>query len=349
MSEAPMALVTGANGFLGARLVRHLVEQGERVKAFVRAGANLDQLRDLPYDQVEIAVGDITASHTVYAALSRCNRMYHVAAPYKLWDRKPQQIIDGAVRGTEETLEAARRRDLKKIVVTSALVTIGPNDKAAPLTEEDDYRLPADTEAYMKAKHAQEQVALEQAEAGLPVVVVNPGALFGPGDWRPTPTGKMLLEGLKMPFMMYPDTGGLSVTDVDDVAAGHRLAMEKGRVGERYILAGDNMSHREIFEVVADLAGIEQKLRPTTQGMAELGGRVMELLARIEVRDPLFSYRLARDMMFAYQYGSSEKAEQELGYSHRPARKTLLRSLRWMLEHGYVPEKRARQLALARA
>jgi dihydroflavonol-4-reductase len=343
-----MALVTGANGFLGSRLVRHLVEQGEHVKAFVRAGANLDPLRDLPQDQVELAYGDVTVGHTVFRALARCDRMYHVAATHKFWDKKPERIVQTAVVGTEETIEAARRHGLRRIVVTSSLTTIGPSDKPEALTESDGSRL-ADPDSYFRSKIEAERIALARAESGLPVVVVCPGATFGPGDWKPTPSGRLVLEALRMKVLFYPDAGGLSVTDVDDVAAGHRLAMEKGRVGERYILAGDNLKHEEFFALIADLAGSDQRLKPAGKGITELAGRFMDVIAKIESREPVFSHRLARDAMFAYFWGSSEKAKEELGYACRPARKTLLRSLRWYLEHGYVPERRARDLALARA
>lgn len=348
MTAQPMALVTGANGFLGARLVRHLVEQGQRVKALVRAGSNIDQLRGLPPDQVELAYGDVTVMHTVYAALSRCDRLYHVAAAYRLWDRHPERIRQAAVVGTTQTLEAARRRQLEKIVVTSTLGCIGPSETPEPVSEGDASRL-RDPEPYVAAKREAEGIAFEKAEAGLPVVVVSPGAIFGPGDWKPTPSGKLLVEALKMPFMMYPETGGLSVTDVDDVAEGHRLAMEKGRVGERYILAGDNLKHSEIFALIYDLAGVERRLIAASQGTTVLAGRLMELFARLEGGEPLFTHKVARDLMFSYIWGNSGKAEKELGYKHRAARKTLLRALRWYLEHGYVPERTARQLALARA
>jgi dihydroflavonol-4-reductase len=343
-----MALVTGANGFLGARLVRHLVEQGEHVKALVRAGGDLQQLRDLPTEQVTLAFGDVRVSSSVYAALAGCDRLYHTAAVNRLWDRKPERIVQTAVLGTAEVLEAARRRGLERVVVTSTIGTIGPNSKPEPLTEEDSFKL-SDTVAYVTAKVEAERLALQRAAEGLPVVVVNPGSLFGPGDWKPTPGGRMLLDALKMPFLFYPETGGISVTDVDDVARGHRLAMESGRVGERYILAGDNLRHKDLFELVADLAGMDKRLYAAKLGTTVLVGRLMDFFARLEYREPVFDHRLARDHMFAYVWGSSEKAQKELGYTFRPARQALLRSLRWYLEHGYVAERTARDVALARA
>lgn len=348
MSTRPKALVTGASGFIGSRLVRHLVEQGESVKALVRTGSDLSRLADLPPDQVEIAVGDVTASHRVYAALAGCDRMYHVAAVFKMWARRPAEIMDPAVGGTEATLEAARRRGLRKIVVTSSMASVGATAKPEPMNEDAEFSL-YDSETYIVAKRKAEELALERARQGLPVVVVCPGAVFGPGDWKPTPTGRVILEFLEHPIALVPESGGLSIVDVDDVVSGHRLAMNEGRFGERYILGGENLSHRELFELLSEITGHEPKVMKATRGLAEMAGRLLELRARYTRSDPLFSYKLARDHLFKYVWADSSKAEKELGYTHRPARQALSRAVRWYLEHGYVTDKAARRVALAPA
>lgn len=198
------------------------------------------------------------------------------------------------------------------------------------------------------AKRRAEELALERAARGEPIVIVNPGGVFGPGDWKPTPSGRFVLE-----FFRYPafaaTSGGISVTDVDDVVEGHRLAMERGRIGERYILAGDNMTILQIAQLLNDIAGIEKRVFDIGKGTALLGARLLELHGRMRGIEPPFTYKLVRDYAFNFIWGSSEKAERELGYTHRPARQTLSRSLRWYLEHGYIPEKVARALTLVGA
>ena len=348
MTTHDRALVTGASGFVGSRLVRHLVERGERVKAFVRAGSNLEALRDLPTNQVEVVYGDVTVGHTVFRALTGCNRLYHVAALYKFWDTRPERILDAAVRGTDEVLTAAEQRGLRKVVVTSTLGTVGANSAPEPLTEKSELKL-KDPETYVFAKMRAEKLALDRARGGQPIVVVNPGSIFGPGDWKPTPTGRLVLEFLQRRVVFAPSTGGLSIVDVDDVAAGHRLAMEKGRVGERYILGGENVRHKQLFELLTDLTGHEPLVSTVGSGSAKLSGRLLELHARLRGGEPLFTYRMARDHAFTYLWASNEKAKRELGYSHRSAREALLRSVRWYLEHGYVAERAARNLQLVRA
>jgi dihydroflavonol-4-reductase len=342
------ALVTGASGFVGSRLVRHLVERGERVKAFVRAGANLKPIADLPMDRVQVVFGDVMVMHTVYRALAGCDRMYHVAAAYKLWDKHPQRIIDIAVKGTEAVLDAARRRGLRKIVVTSSLGAVGVTERPEPMTEDTEFTL-KNPEPYVRAKRREEDIALECAANGQPIVVVCPGSIFGPGDWKPTPTGKLVLQALAMPIVVAGESGGVSVADVDDVAQGHRLAMEHGRVGERYILGGDNLRYGEVLELLFDIAGVEKRIVHPGRGPMLLAASLMELWARLRGGEPLITAGYVRDYVYNYLWASSEKAEHELGYTHRPARQALSRSVRWYLEHKYFPEKVARELQIAAA
>jgi dihydroflavonol-4-reductase len=340
-------LVTGASGFVGSRLVRALVERGERVKAFVRPGSNLRQISDLPEDKCRLAFGDITVGHTVYRALSGCNRMYHVATNYKMWDKDPDRILKPAIEGTHATLEAARRRNLDKIVVTSSVGALGATTTAEPMDETHEFNL-QDPETYVESKFRAEQVALDYAKAGLPVVVVEPSGIFGPGDWKPTPSGAGIVTYLKLPqvIRMPVTDGGLSIVDVDDVVEGHIAAMNKGRVGEKYILGGENVTYRDMFEMLSDLTGLAPPGKTASPGMVSLGGILMELKASLLGGDPPITRRLARDYAFGYLWVTSEKAAKELGYQFRPARVTLSRSVRWYLEHGYVPEKHARRVRL---
>ena len=215
------------------------------------------------------------------------------------------------------------------------------------MDEEHEFNL-QDPETYILSKYEAERVALEAADAGLPIVVVLPSGIFGPGDWKPTPSGQGIVTYLKMlPSLSVPVTaGGISIVDVDDVVEGHILAMEKGRIGERYILGGENVTFREMFDTLCDLTGLATPGKDVSRGMAELAGRLMELWARLRGGEPTLTFRLARDYAFAYAWVTSEKAEQELGYAHRPARQALSRSVRWFLEHGYVPDNAARRVRL---
>jgi dihydroflavonol-4-reductase len=346
MSES-WTLVTGASGFVGSRLVRALVERGERVKAFVRAGSSLRQLADLPSDRCRLAVGDITVEHTVYRALAGCNRMYHVASNFKMWDPNPESILTPAIEGTRATLEAARRRGLDKIVVTSSVAALGTTSTPEPMDEEHEFNL-TDPETYILSKYEAERVALEAAAEGLPIVIVLPSGIFGPGDWKPTPSGQGIVTYLKMPpSIRVPVTeGGVSIVDVDDVVSGHMAAMAKGRLGERYILGGQNVTFHQMFELLSEITGLAVPGSAVGPGLVQLVGWLMELHARWSGGDPSITRRLARDYALGYAWATSEKAERELGYTHRPARDTLSRAVRWYLENGYVPERAASRVRL---
>lgn len=337
------ALVTGASGFIGARLVRNLVERGHDVKCFIRPTASRSALKGLP---VEIAEGDITIEHTVYRALAGCDRVYHVAAAYKMWDTNPAKIMDPAIRGTREVLNAIERRgsQIERIVVTSSVAAIGTSPAPAPMNEDTEWNL-ADSELYIVAKRRAEELALSRA-GRLPIVIVNPCGVFGPGDARPTPSGGLIVKYLnwKAPIGFPVSAGGLSVVDVDDVCQGHIGAMEKGRVGERYILGGDNLTFTQVIESMSSITGLRGPGKPAGKGLAELVGRGMELFARLTGNEPEVTYKLSRDFYDTFMWASSAKAETELGYKHRPARKTLARAIRWYLDRGYVDPSTAAEI-----
>ncbi|MBK7578821.1 MAG: NAD-dependent epimerase/dehydratase family protein [Myxococcales bacterium] len=346
MSES-WTLVTGASGFVGSRLVRALVERGEHVKAFVRAGSSLRQLADLPADRLRLAFGDITVEHTVYRALASCDRMYHVASNFKMWDPDPQAILKPAIEGTRATLEAARRRGLEKIVVTSSVAALGTTTAPEEMDETHEFNL-QDPETYVLSKFEAERVALEAADNGMPVVVVRPAGIYGPGDWKPTPTGASVVNYLKTPpFISIPVTeGGISVVDVDDVVEGHIGAMESGEIGEAYNLGGESMTYRQLIDELAEITGLALPGMTLSAGTIGLVGSLMELKASLFGGEPQVTRRLARDYAVAYAWVTSEKAAAAFGYKSRPASQTLSRSVRWYLEHGYVPENAARRVRL---
>ena len=341
------ALVTGATGFLGSQLVRTLLERGESVKAFVRPGSNLAALSGYPRDRFKLAVGDIRIEQSVFAALANCTRLYHVAANFKMWDPEPSRIILPAVEGMRATLRAARARKLQKIVVTSSAGVLGTTAGEELMDETHEFNL-ADPEAYFAAKVAADKVASEFIAEGLPIVMALPATIAGPGDWKPTPNGQLLLEYLKTPSTShFPVTGGgINVVDVEDVALGHALAMDRGVVGERYLLGGENLTFSKLFETLCDLTGLAEPSTPKSKGLMKLAGKLFELNARLRGGEPRITSRMANDYVDTFSFISSKKAELALGYRHRPAREALARSVRWFLANGYVPHKAASRVRL---
>jgi dihydroflavonol-4-reductase len=343
----PFSLVTGATGFLGSQLVRTLIARGEHVKALVRPGSNLAALEGLPMDRFKIAVGDIRIEQSVFAALSGCSRMYHVAANFKMWDANPARIVAPAIEGMRATLNAAKHRKLDKVVVTSSAGVLGTTAGRELMDETHELNL-HDPEAYFAAKIAADQVANEFRDAGLPIVSVLPATIAGPGDWKPTPNGGILLEYLRTPpTSHFPVAGGgINVVDVEDVANGHVLAMERGTVGERFVLGGENLTFSQLFETLCDLTGLAEPSAPKSKGLMRLAGTLFELNARLRGGEPRITSRLARDYVDSYSWVTSAKAETALGYSHRPAREALARSVRWFLANGYLSSKQAGRVRL---
>jgi dihydroflavonol-4-reductase len=336
-------LVTGATGFIGSRIARQLCEAGEQVKILARPSASLGALGKLP---VEVAIGDIMLGDSVYRALAGCDRLFHVAAVYKMWDADPERVLRPSIEGTREVLGAVRRRGsaIEKVVVTSSVAAIGVTHGPEEMDESTEWTLD-DAELYIVAKRRAEEVALSMADE-LPIVVVNPCSVFGPGDGKPTPSGQLILRFLnwKAPFPFPGSPGGLSVVDVDDVARGHLLAMQKGRVGERYILGGEGLTLTGILETLAQIAGLRGPGRPPPKALALLTGRLLETWARIAGGEPEVTYKMIRDGFDGFFWVSSKKAETELGYTHRSARKTLARAVRWYLDHGMIDPKIAAEI-----
>ncbi len=341
----PQVLVTGGTGFVGSRLTQELVRQGQRVKVLARPGSSRRALAGIDPASLEIVEGDITIGHTVYRALSGCNALFHAAAEFKIWDRRPAKILDAAIVGTRETLLAAKQRGIEKIVVTSSTAAIGATRDAVEMDETFNFNLP-DSAPYIVAKRRAEELALEMADHGLPVVVVNPATILGPGDYKPTPSADLLLTFLSwnMPFGFPCSTGGFSVVDVEDVVAGHIAAMQRGRIGQRYILGGTNVTVEQLFATLAEITGLRGPGFMLPPGLVVVGGALSELVGRFSRRAPPLTYKFARDFIGAYAWVSSRKAETELGFTRRPLRSTLARAVRFFLENRMVPEKRVAKL-----
>src|SRR5438067_1532243 len=248
-------LVTGGTGFIGANIVRELVAAGAGVRVLARPDGDRRALDGL---KVEIAEGDLTDAASLRRAVSGVPAVYHAAADYRLWTPDPAALYRANVDGTRSVLEAAGQAGVTRVVYTSSVGALGIPKDGTPGTEQTPVTLADMVGDYKRSKFLAEQVALDFARRGLPVVVVNPSAPVGPWDVKPTPTGKIVVDFVKGNMPAYLDTG-LNLVDVQDVAHGHLLACEKGRAGERYILGAENRTLQEIFE---DLAGITGRAAP---------------------------------------------------------------------------------------
>lgn len=341
------SLVTGANGFLGSRIVRKLVDRGEQVKALVRTGSDLRALSDLPSSQVRIAVGDVRMTDRVFAALRGCDRMYHVAATHSVDETNRAEILAASIEGTEAVLSAARYAGIERIVVTNDVAGFGSHLKGELLTESSKAQS-ISKNCYAGAKHVADAVVRRHVEAGLPVVSVYPAVLLGPGDWRPTPAGRYLVKylGYSPSFRVPVAPGGFCYADVDDVAEGHLLAMEKGRLGEGYILGGQNLDHREILTLLSEVTGLAEPGGKLNREKAQLSAQLSGVLSFFRGGQPLISSELVEDYFGERVFVDDSKARGELGYTSRPVRQALVRACRWFLDHGYVSDSAARRARL---
>lgn len=325
--------VTGGTGFVGSRVVRKLLERGEEVRCLVRktsARGNLDGLA------VEQVVGDLRDAESLRSGMRGCDTVYHVAADYRLWSRDPQELYRSNVDGTRNILSAAERAGCGKIVYCSSVGALGIPKDGTPGTERTPVTLEDMVGHYKRSKFLAEQEALQAAERGLPVVIVNPSTPVGPNDIKPTETGRIITRFLNNQMPAFLDTG-LNLVDVDDVAAGHLLAAEKGRVGEKYILGNRNMTLRQILECLAVLTG---KPAPRVEmpynlvlGMARVNEFCMGTLLRREPGVPVEGVRMARKKMFF----DASRAVRELGLPQTPVEGALERAVRWFCDHGYAP------------
>ena len=326
-------LVTGATGFVGSAVARRLVEAGHRVRVLVRASSDPRNLQGLDCDQV---IGDLTDKPSLAAAVTDCDAVFHVAADYRLWAPDPAPLYRINVDGTRALMLAALAAGVPRIVHTSSVATLGLNKDGSPANEETPVSLDDMIGPYKRSKYLAEQEVLRLvASDGLPAVIVNPAAPMGPRDIKPTPTGAMIVKAASGQMPAYVKTG-LNVVHVDDVADGHLLAYERGAIGERYILGGENMALREILTEVARLSG-----RPPPRICLPCGpllpiAYVFEAVCRLRGRgEPLMSVdeiRMARKLM----YFSSDKAKRDLGYRPRPAREAIGDAVAWYRANGFL-------------
>jgi dihydroflavonol-4-reductase len=328
--------VTGATGFLGSHVARQLVAAGHSVRVLVRPSSNLRALDGLAVERVE---GDLCDMSSLERAMKGVRRVFHVAADYRLWAKNPGEIYGTNVGGTRCLLEAAGQAGCERVVYTSTVATIAvPNPvsdrEGEPPNEDVHASLDQMIGHYKRSKFLAELEAIQAAGAGLPVVIVNPTAPVGPCDWKPTPTGRIIVDFLNGKMPAYVDTG-LNLAAVESVAAGHLLAAEKGRIGERYILGGRNMTLKQILNALAPIAGRPAPRVRLPHAVALAAGYADELLSRLIGREPhipVEGVKMSRHRMFV----QSDKAERELGYASGSVEAALERAVRWYGENGYI-------------
>lgn len=325
-------LVTGATGFVGSHLVNQLVARGESVRALVRPAASQNLLA--APRTVDWVVGDLRDAASLRQACRGVSRIFHVAADYRLWAADPGEIYRSNVDGTRNLLAAAGEAGVERFIYTSTVATVAVERLGTLPDETTIARLSEMIGHYKRSKFLAEEEAHAAAAKGLPVVIVNPTTPVGPGDAKPTPTGRILLDFLRGRMPAYVDTG-LNLVAVEDVAAGHLLAAERGRVGERYILGCCNMTLKQILDVLARIAGRPAprfRLPLSVAYMAGLADSLVSRVARRAPRIPLEGVRMARHKMFV----DCSRAVRELGFQPGSVEAALERAVAWYQQRGYV-------------
>ncbi|MCZ6476569.1 MAG: NAD-dependent epimerase/dehydratase family protein [Gammaproteobacteria bacterium] len=325
-------LVTGANGFIGAAVVRALLEAGQQVRALVRAGSDRSNLHGV---DVEVVEGDITVAETLDAAMTGCRFVFHLAADYRLWVPDPKPMYATNVQGSVNVIEAAARAGVEKLVYTSSVAVLGANADGTPADEATPVAVEDMIGHYKRSKYlAEEAVGKRAHELGLAVVTVNPSTPIGPGDIKPTPTGRIIVDAAAGRIPAYVDTG-LNVVHVDDVAGGHLLALGSGISGQRYILGGTDLSLRQILSLVAARTGRSSPRVRLPHWFVAPVAYVSEGWARLTGTEPRVSVDGVR-MSAKRMYFSSAKAVRELGYRSRPPEEAISAALGWFQEHKYL-------------
>ena len=325
------ALVTGATGFVGGAVARALVRAGVDVRVLIRSNSDFQNVSGLSVERVE---GDLRDPASLRSALAGCQHLYHVAAHYALWAKDPAIFYEVNVTGTRNVLSAARLTGIERTVYCSTIGAIGLPPGGGVGSEETPVSLDQMAGHYKRSKYLAEQEVLKFAHGGLPVVIVNPSAPVGAGDVRPTPTGQVIVDFMKGRMPAYIETG-LNIVDVEDVAAGHLLAMEKGRQGERYILGCKNLMLREVLEILSSLTGVKApSLRLPRWTVLPLA-YVNQWVANVTGQPPRIPLEGVKMAKYRMHYDCS-KAIRELGIPQTPPEAALEKAVRWFRSHGYA-------------
>ena len=325
-------LVTGATGFIGFHVAKVLREKDLRVVALVREGSDSSVLKSL---DVESLVGDVRDYDSVCRALKGCQQIYHLAADYRLWVPDPKPMYETNVRGTKNIMQAALQLGIERVMYTSTVGTLATSSNRKPLDENNLGELKEMVGHYKRSKFIAEQEAYRFIQRGVPVVIVSPSTPIGAMDRKPTPTGKIIVDFLNGSLPAYLDTG-LNFVDVEDVAIGHWLASRKGRIGQRYILGGKNITLREFFE---SIAGMTEQKPPRVRLpylpvliAAYLNEALSRRVTKIPPRIPLTGVKMARKYMFF----DCSKAVRELHMPQNPVEGAMERAITWFRDNGYI-------------
>lgn len=331
MAEGDLALVTGASGFIGSAVAHRLTQAGMPVRVLLRRSSPTFHLEGL---KLECAYGDLRDPASLRSALKGVRWLFHVAADYRLWARNPAEIIENNVSGTRAIMEAAAEAGVARIVYTSSVATLAVRPDGMPADETSPLAASEAVGTYKRSKVLAERLVEKMVAQGLPAVIVNPSTPIGPRDVRPTPTGRLILEAAAGRVPGFVDTG-LNLVHVDDVAAGHLAALERGRIGERYILGGQNSTLLEILSAIARETGRRPPRLRIPRALCMPVALAAEMAARASGREPFITrdgLRMSRHRMFF----TSAKAERELGYRARPYVEGLREAIGWFRQAGYL-------------
>lgn len=324
-------LITGANGFVGSAVLRLLINKGHNVRVLVRPGS---ERRNLEGIDLEVVEGDLRDSRSLERAVTGCNTLFHIAADYRLWLPDPAPMYATNVNGTRDLIVAATKAGLEKIVYTSSVATLGINKNGLASDETTPVTLEEMIGHYKRSKYlAEQEVHKLVKEMASPVVIVNPSTPVGPRDIKPTPTGRIVLDTIRNRMPAYVETG-LNIVHVDDVANGHFLAFEKGNIGERYILGGDNMTLAQILEYICINQGMTPPSIRLPHNLVLPIAWIMERIANITHNEPratVESVKMSKKIM----YFSSDKAKEKLGYQSRPGIEGLDDAIKWFNAENY--------------
>jgi len=334
-------LVTGANGHLGNNICRMLVERGERVRAMIRDSASDEPLRGL---DLEIVRGDIMDAQSTARAVESCGRVYHTAAGFVMWSRDPERdIVRPSVEGTRHVMEAAAKAGVEKVMYTSTTGTMGFSTTPDRVIDETHFNTEPHTH-YVRGKIAAEKEAFAIVKrTKLPMTSIHPGLILGPRFYKLSESVRQVADYLNNGAPVYFE-GGFSVVDVDDVARGALLAMDKGRDGERYIVSGEDITVKGLFDMMANLTGLKAPSIKAPLPILRVLAAGMELAARVTGSRPQLDRSQVDEFAGKYGYFDSSKAKRELGYTFLSARDTVRRTIAWLIDRGFVTERRQRAL-----
>jgi len=325
--------ITGATGFVGAHVARSYAAEGAVLRLLTRKSSRLDGLAGL---DAETVVGDLRDPASLRSAIEGCDALVHVAADYRLWVRDPQEMYAANVDGTRELLKMAREVGVQRVVYTSSVATMGFKSDGTIVNEETPVSLDDMIGHYKRSKFLGEQEAIKAARAGQHVMILNPTTPIGPGDAKPTPTGRIIVDFLNKKFPAYVDTG-LNLVDVGEVARMHVVALDRGMPGERYILGGENLTLKQILDRMSAITGLPSPTmkvpHAVAMGFAFFDETITGKLRGKEPRATVEAVRMGKKMMFA----SSARAERDLGFKVLPIYNALRAAIDWFVEHGYAP------------